>query len=108
MINKESTEELQKKNSDEDDEENQEIETTTTLRLNFPTLGKMLLEILTDFVLTSKNCVTVQEICNKEASFAGFWFEAHFRAFCATSKQLSVACVNFLVTLQLGLPEFYL
>ena len=54
-----------------------------TLRLNFPPLGKKLLEILRKFMRES-NDELIHKICTKERSFAGFLFEGKFHAYCAS------------------------
>ena len=63
-------------------EEKEQVEgdtgpTNTILRWNFPTMGKVFLDIITDFVTTSSKEL-VEDVCKKEPSFAGFWFEALF------------------------------
>ena len=54
-------------------EEHEQVE-TKTIRWSFPTFGKMFLELLDGFV-TQSTVEMVDEVCMKEPSFAGFWFE---------------------------------
>ena len=63
------------------------------LRWNFPTFGSQYLDILRNFI---EDCDsdTVKNICSKEPSFAGFWFEGMFVLHYRKDKaRLSVDCI---------------
>ena len=47
------------------------------LRWNFPTFGILFLDIITSF-LTTSSMELVEDVCSKEPSFRGFWYEALF------------------------------
>jgi len=51
--------------------------TAKILRWNFPTFGRMYLDILRNFI---NDCYStkLKEICKKEPSFVGFWLEGMF------------------------------
>ena len=49
----------------------------SVLKWNFPTMGKLFLDILNDFVKKSTKEV-LKSLCEKEHSFAGYWFEGIF------------------------------
>ena len=55
----------------------QEPSSKSVLRWNFPTMGKVFLDILENFVQDS-TADTLQTLCKKERSFAGYWFESMF------------------------------
>ena len=58
------------------------------LRFNFPTSGKLLLDVLRCFVKESEED-TVDRLRKKERSFAGFLFEARFYNYCGSKNLVS-------------------
>ena len=99
-------EELEKDELEEDEPEDQELEmeepedqelvqeeTSMTLKLNFPTFGQLFLNVITEFVTQSQNSL-IGEVCKKEATFAGYWFEALFYQHLKKSAQLCVSVVS--------------
>ena len=63
------------------------------LRWNYPTFGDEFLQILNDFIKRTdqQDLITV---CQKESSFAGFWFERKFFSYHHHNQVLHVSCIS--------------